>query len=67
MPESDMTHIEHDDGDDDNMDEDQYGDIEVLHEGPLSPQEAETRRRYEDANRLLAELAVARRQRWGDT
>lgn len=36
-------------------------------EEDLSPQEIETRRRYEDANRLLAELAVARRRRWGES
>lgn len=43
------------------------GAIGVDEEEVLSPGEREVRRRYEDANRLLAELAVARRRRWGES
>jgi hypothetical protein len=39
--------------------------IEMLDE-EMTLQEAETKQRYEDANRLLAELAVARRRRCGE-
>lgn len=60
---SDTTQLDYD-----YTDVDDGGDtgMEELEDGQMTPQEEETRRRYEDANRLLAELAVARRQRWGD-
>lgn len=68
MAASDTTHIEYDDQDATDVGEDgEDSGMEVLEDWPLSSQEAETRRRYEDANRLLAELAVARRRRWGET
>jgi hypothetical protein len=61
---SDATQLEHDDGTHigDSRDD---GGMERYEE--LSARDEETMRRYEDANRLLAELAVARQQRWGET
>jgi hypothetical protein len=57
--------MDDDDGDETDIGEDRG--MEMLDDEDLTPREAETRRRYEDANRLLAELAVARQERWGET
>jgi hypothetical protein len=41
-------------------------DVDMTPDRAGIPVEDEVRRRYEETNRLLAELAVVRRQRWGE-